>query len=74
MLINLKETAWKIKTGILQSFETFQSSLQENKPEITDKLNHWLKAGKCCNNSRHVLLPWPVRVSVFSLYDTFQHF
>lgn len=58
MLINLKGTTGKIKIGILKSFETFQSSQQENKPEITEKLNHRLKTEKRCNVSRHVLLRW----------------
>ena len=60
MLISLKETASKIKTDILEPFETFQSSQQENKPEITGKQTHQPKAKKCCNYSGHVLLPWPV--------------
>lgn len=53
-----------------KSFKIFHFFQQENKPEKTDKQNHWLNTEKCCNYSRHALFSWPVRVPWFH-YMTF---
>lgn len=69
-----KKLYGRLKLVSWNTFKVFRFFQQENKPEKTDKQNHWQNTGKCCNYSRHALFSWPVRVPWFHYMTFFSTF